>query len=486
MSTWLRILWPALLLIGAGPLMGQDRTVVIRVEPPFPGIRVIVDDSKAPFPIYDSFGTRLSEIPASGVFEIDLKDGESHSIYLERIDDRGATVRTNRRQLTASGRPTLVFQRSSWNDPSGQAAEKQGGAPPVAPNVSEANPGSDPLPLLLVAVLAVAGVAVWLVRKRAATPVPIIPVAPAAPVVETPQPAAEPEPEGWPGQMALRYPHLKPVQKVKAGGAGTIFLVKNLRARNRLGAVKVLHAQHAKGENPDSQRFLAEPKVLSLLKDLAIAPQLYSVTYDQPGEDAVLWYEMEWLEDYVTLRKHLGGKGKRLPRAELMTVVPLLVRGVARMHGRGVVHRDLTPENIMVASGLRDLRLVDFGLVRFTAGLQGDDRDTFGRIDEVNEVIGKPSYCPPEQWLDGLNAAREPADWYAVGAIIWELVTGYTPYRRPEEVRESPRPHAELVEQLRREAALEEHLLEYVCGLLDPQPETRAKHAATLGRIFGS
>jgi serine/threonine protein kinase len=276
------------------------------------------------------------------------------------------------------------------------------------------------------------------------------------------------------------------MRKVKAGGAGTIFLIQNLRARNRLGAVKVLHAQHAKGENPDSQRFLAEPKVLSLLKDLAIAPQLYSVTYDQPGEDAVLWYEMEWLDNYVTLRHHLGGKGKRLPRPELMTVVPLLVRGVARMHGRGVVHRDLTPENIMVAAGLRDLRLVDFGLVRFTAGLQGDDRDTFGRIDEVNEVIGKPSYCPPEQWLDGLNAAREPADWYAVGAIIWELVTGYPPYRRPEEVREAPRPQSELAEQLRREAALEEHLLECVCGLLDPQPETRARHAVTLARIFGS
>jgi len=485
MSPWLRLFWPALLLFGAVQLQGQDRTVVMRVDPVFPGVRVIVDDGQAPFPIYDSLGTRLDEIPASGVFEIDLKDGESHSIYLERVEGSGATWRTNRRQILASGRPTLVFQMSSWNIHSGQAAEKPSAARPVATNATEPVPVSDPLPLLLVGVLAAAGAGVWLVRKRGPAAAPVVSAARALAVVETPPPAADPEPEGWPGQMALRYPHLKPLRKVKAGGAGTIFLVKNLRARNRMGAVKVLHAQHAKGENPDSQRFLAEPKVLSLLKDLVIAPQLYSVTYDQPGEDAVLWYEMEWLDDYVTLRKHLGGRGKRLPGPELMKVVPLLVRGVARMHGRGVVHRDLTPENIMVASGLSDLRLVDFGLVRFTAGLQGDDRDAFIRIDEVKEVIGKPSYCPPEQWLDGLNAAREPADWYAVGAIIWELVTGYPPYRRPEEVREAPRPQAELIDQLRREAALEERVLESVCGLLDPQPEARAKHAAILASTFG-
>jgi serine/threonine-protein kinase len=333
-------------------------------------------------------------------------------------------------------------------------------------------------------------VAVWLALrqnfsgKREEPPAtgsetPAMPVAPSV----TPFAAAA-RVEGWPAQMSLRYPHLQPLQKVKAGGAGTIFLVQNARAQGRRGAVKILHDLYAKGDNPDSQRFLAEPKVLSRLKDLGIAPQLYSVTYDLPGEDAVLWYEMEWLENFVTLRKHVGGKGRRLPETQLPALLMRLTRGVARMHQRGIVHRDLTPENLMVGPGLDQLRLVDFGLVRFTGGLEGDDLAAFLRIDEVKEVIGKPSYCAPEQWLDGLNAAREPSDWFSVGAIFWEMIHGTPPYRRPEEVRSAPRIFEEMVAATASACPLDRALVLEICHLLDPNPDARTLAARRLADML--
>jgi serine/threonine-protein kinase len=89
------------------------------------------------------------------------------------------------------------------------------------------------------------------------------------------------------------------------------------------------------------------------------------------------------------------------------------------IHSRGVVHRDLKPENIVVDAGDR-IKLIDFGI----AGEEGARRLTFGKF---SNVMGTPDYISPEQIQGKRGDAR--SDIYALGAILYEMVTGQPPFR---------------------------------------------------------
>ena len=227
-----------------------------------------------------------------------------------------------------------------------------------------------------------------------------------------------------------------------------------------------MHSEYAKTHNADSGRFLAEPNVLARLSDLNVVPQLYSVTFDNPGVGAVLWYEMEWLGEYVTLRKYVGAKGTKIALGFFHKIFPKLIHHINAMHVRGIVHRDLTPENIMVTPNLDNLRIVDFGLVRFTSGLVGDELTAFSEIDGIKE-----------QWIDGLSCATEAADWYAIGSIAWALLMGSTPYRQPEDVRSAPMPMQSLLDNLTYNTGLSQTLAACIAGLISPNPKMRLEAA---------
>ncbi len=137
-----------------------------------------------------------------------------------------------------------------------------------------------------------------------------------------------------------------------------------------------------------------------------------------PREDrAGVYMVMEWV-DGTLLRELMAGEGK-LPVERAVKITTEICDALYYIHSRGVVHRDLKPENIVVDAEDR-IKLIDFGI----AGEEGARRLTFGKF---SNVMGTPDYISPEQIQGKRGDAR--SDIYALGAMLYEMVTGQPPFR---------------------------------------------------------
>ena len=136
-----------------------------------------------------------------------------------------------------------------------------------------------------------------------------------------------------------------------------------------------------------------------------------------PSDDqSRLYLAMEWLDGRL-LRQVLAEEG-RLPIQRAVAITMEILAALDYMHGHGVVHRDLKPENIMVDSSGR-IKIIDFGIASYS----GSRRLTFGKL---SQVMGSPDYISPEQVKNKRGDAR--SDLYAVGVILYEMLTGETPF----------------------------------------------------------
>jgi len=148
---------------------------------------------------------------------------------------------------------------------------------------------------------------------------------------------------------------------------------------------------------------------------------------NHPGVLEVLAYEnrtrvymvMEWVEGRL-LREILAAEGKLEP-ARAVRIARAICHSLQYIHERGVVHRDLKPENIMVGAGDR-ITLIDFGI----AAKAGARRLTFGKL---SNIMGTAEYISPEQVRGKRGDAR--SDIYALGIMLYEMLTGTTPFRGP-------------------------------------------------------
>jgi eukaryotic-like serine/threonine-protein kinase len=137
-----------------------------------------------------------------------------------------------------------------------------------------------------------------------------------------------------------------------------------------------------------------------------------------PREDrAGVYMVMEWVEGPL-LRELMARQGK-LPVERAIKIAAEICGALYYVHSRGVVHRDLKPENIVVEAQER-IKLIDFGI----AGEEGARRLTFGKF---SNVMGTPDYISPEQIRGKRGDAR--SDIYALGAMLYEMVTGRPPFR---------------------------------------------------------
>lgn len=197
-------------------------------------------------------------------------------------------------------------------------------------------------------------------------------------------------------------------------------------------------------------------------------PNLVTV-YDLVAHAGDWLFSMEYVDGVPFDVAVHGPASERLPR--LSKLVPQLVAGICAMHARGRVHRDLKPANVLVTPGDRVV-IVDFGLVR--ESLVADTELGFA---------GTPAYAAPEQMLG--QAAGPHSDWYAVGVMLYQALTGSLPYRGTL--------HEMLREKLDRAARAHEHtfpelpceLAELCSGLLAPEPAQRLDGAAIL-RAFSA
>jgi len=125
----------------------------------------------------------------------------------------------------------------------------------------------------------------------------------------------------------------------------------------------------------------------------------------------------EWVDGQL-LRSVLNEQGK-LPHDRAVRLTIAICDALEYIHSEGVVHRDLKPENIMVLGQSR-IKLIDFGI----ASQVGARRLTFGKL---SQVMGSPDYISPEQ-VKG-KRGDERSDTYAVGVILYEMLTGNTPFQ---------------------------------------------------------
>ncbi|WP_244927565.1 Stk1 family PASTA domain-containing Ser/Thr kinase [Nocardioides sp. W7] len=197
--------------------------------------------------------------------------------------------------------------------------------------------------------------------------------------------------------------------RVARGGMASVYEATDLRLE-RTVAVKVMHP--GLGDDDEfAARFVREARSAARLSH----PNVVAV-YDQGEDDGVVFLAMELVEGH-TLRDTIGKESPMSPLRALALLEPVL-SALAAAHRAGLVHRDVKPENVLIADDGR-VKVADFGLAK---AVSTDTQHTAtGGV-----LIGTVSYLAPELVVDGRADAR--ADVYAAGVLLYELLTGRKPH----------------------------------------------------------
>ena len=203
--------------------------------------------------------------------------------------------------------------------------------------------------------------------------------------------------------------------EIGRGGMGAVYLADDLR-HDRAVALKVLRPELASSLGAD--RFLREIRVTARLEHPHILPLLDSG--DAAGQ---LFYVMPFV-DGESLRARLARQGP-LALEDVLRIARDLAGALAHAHDQGIIHRDIKPENVMLAGG--HARIVDFGIARAISAVEGEGLTSAGL------AIGTPAYMSPEQ---AAGAADARSDVYSLGCVIYEMLTGRSPFsgRSPHEI----------------------------------------------------
>ncbi|MFO0803753.1 MAG: serine/threonine-protein kinase [Gemmataceae bacterium] len=199
------------------------------------------------------------------------------------------------------------------------------------------------------------------------------------------------------------------ISELGRGGMGVVYRARQVLANRDVALKLVLSGDHA--GQLELARFRAEGEAIAKLQ----SPHVVSVF--EIGEHAGRpFFSME----YCSGGSLASVPGPHEPR-HAATIVFKVAQGVAAAHAAGVVHRDLKPGNILLsASG--EPKVADFGLAR-----RIDEGPNEG-LTRTGAVVGTPSYMPPEQ-AAGTRDIGPAVDVYAIGAILYELLTGRPPFR---------------------------------------------------------
>lgn len=197
----------------------------------------------------------------------------------------------------------------------------------------------------------------------------------------------------WPAFADGRYTGLRPIG---AGGMGRVFAARD-ETLGRDVAIKVSHAPAA-GADLDA-RLRLEAEVLARLEHPGIVP-VHDIGHLSDGR---IFYVMKYVQGQ-SLRDHAA---TLLTESARLTVLERVAEAVAFAHAQGVVHRDITPANIMVGR-FGEVLVMDWGV----ATLMGHTTAPMaGRV-------GTPGFMPPEQATGGANAISPSSDVYALGALL--------------------------------------------------------------------
>jgi serine/threonine protein kinase len=213
-----------------------------------------------------------------------------------------------------------------------------------------------------------------------------------------------------PSDELLAIPGYEILGRLAPGGMGVVYRARQV-ALNRTVALKVIRAGAHAGPQ-ERARFRVEAEAVASLSHPHVIP-----IYDCGEWDAVPYLAMEFAEGGSLADRLAGGP---MPAPEAAALVETLARAVQFVHERGLIHRDLKPANILLTDqGVP--KLADFGLAKRLDQDQG--------LTRSRAVLGTASYMAPEQAAGDRQALGPAADVYALGAILYETLTGQPPFR---------------------------------------------------------
>ncbi|MCK6619480.1 MAG: serine/threonine protein kinase [Calditrichaceae bacterium] len=267
--------------------------------------------------------------------------------------------------------------------------------------------------------------------------------------------------------IAGRYEIL---QKLGEGGMGVVYKAMQTSVE-RIVALKILHP-HMTGNEEALKRFQREAKTTSKLRQ-ANAIHIYDFGVEGSLSFLVMEYiEGESLDDVIRKSGAL-----ELPR--VANIVRQVCYALAEAHDLGIVHRDLKPSNIYLSrkrDGSEEVKVLDFGIAKVLGEQQG-----MTRLTQTGMIIGTPQYMSPEQ-VEGLPLDHR-SDVYSLGIIMYELLTGETPFQADtpfkllmKHVKEKPVPPR----KFRPNIAIPEAVEKIVLKALEKDPAKRFQSISEL------
>jgi serine/threonine-protein kinase len=198
-------------------------------------------------------------------------------------------------------------------------------------------------------------------------------------------------------------------REVGQGGMATVYLARGVQDRRPV-AVKVMRPKIA--DALGAERFLREVEIAREMKHPLIVP-----LYESGNAGGMLYYIMPYVEGeslYERLQRE-----QRLPLDDALRITRDVAEALGYAHGRGVLHRDVKPENILLAGG-RAL-VADFGLARAIGSAD------YRRLTQTGVIVGTAHYMSPEQLREERDLDQR-VDVYGLGCILYEMLTGAPPY----------------------------------------------------------
>jgi len=244
--------------------------------------------------------------------------------------------------------------------------------------------------------------------------------------------------------------------RIARGGMATVYVATDLRLERRV-ALKVMHG-HLSDDSVFQSRFIQEARSAARLAD----PHVVNV-FDQGQDGELAYLVMEYLPG-ITLRELLKEQ-RRLTVTQTITIMDAVLSGLAAAHRAGLIHRDVKPENVLLAEDGR-IKIGDFGLARASSANTATGQQLLGTI----------AYLAPELVTRGTADAR--SDIYALGILLYEMLAGEQPYKGEQPMQiafqhatESvPRPSA-------KNPGVPEQLDELVLWATEKSPDERPSDA---------
>ena len=209
------------------------------------------------------------------------------------------------------------------------------------------------------------------------------------------------------------------------GGMSKVYQALDTKFKDRVVAVKLMTNYSAVGDLHLIKRFMGEVNAISCLNHLNIIQILdFGVTPNEAPFNGLPFYVMEYLTG-KTLQSLLA-ENKIVPLYFLLNIISQVCAGLKEAHQKGIVHRDIKPDNIFLvaSSGLEEtVKILDFGIAKNIS----PDAHNHTQLTQQGFFIGTYRYASPEQ-CRGLLDIDQRTDIYSLGIILYEAICGYDPY----------------------------------------------------------